>query len=321
MNYTLRDHATLIATKYRNHGFPNARINPDSLREWSIKITLGDDYPGNLIISGNAKGKTKLLLHELKTDSTNKDKILKIWNQPDLRPESDSPLPIPTESSDKSKAVPHTTTPIAYVDGSGGKNNTTCTYGIAIYKEGKEIAILSGNLGPQPTQQILGECEAVIRTMLWAKEQGITNIKIHHDLEGSAHWANQTWKRNKPETRAYSMRAQELKKHVTAHFQWVKAHEGNLGNERADELAGQAEHLPIEASIIFKKDKKSVSHITPSIPIKKTEISTPAELISETAEEIHQSILNGKSNKAELHAILKNRLQSAITIPIALQDV
>ena len=89
---------------------------------------------------------------------------------------------------------------------------------------------------------ITGELNAVYGAVAYALQNNISEIDIYHDLEGSANWANKTWKAKKPETQKYAnyMQRVQNEKDLTINFIKVKGHSGNMFNEVADKLAGEA---------------------------------------------------------------------------------
>lgn len=89
---------------------------------------------------------------------------------------------------------------------------------------------------------ITGELNAVYGAVAYALQNNISEIDIYHDLEGSAFWANKTWKANKPETQKYAnyMQRVQSEKDLTINFIKVKGHSGNMFNDVADKLAKSA---------------------------------------------------------------------------------
>lgn len=89
---------------------------------------------------------------------------------------------------------------------------------------------------------VTGELNAVYGAVAYALQNNISEIDIYHDLEGSAFWANKTWKAKKPETQKYAnyMQRVQSEKDLTINFIKVKGHSGNMFNEVADKLAGEA---------------------------------------------------------------------------------
>lgn len=92
------------------------------------------------------------------------------------------------------------------------------------------------------SRNITGELNAVYGAVAYALQNNVSEVNIYHDLEGSAHWANKTWKAKKPETQKYAnyINRVRMEKGLTINFIHVKGHSGNMFNEVADKLAGEA---------------------------------------------------------------------------------
>lgn len=89
---------------------------------------------------------------------------------------------------------------------------------------------------------VTGELNAVYGAVAYALQNNVSEVNIYHDLEGSAHWANKTWKAKKPETQKYANYINRVRneKGLIINFIHVKGHSGNMFNEVADKLAGEA---------------------------------------------------------------------------------
>lgn len=89
---------------------------------------------------------------------------------------------------------------------------------------------------------VTGELNAVYGAVAYALQNNVPEVNIYHDLEGSAHWANKTWKAKKPETQKYANYINRVRneKGLVINFIHVKGHSGNMFNEVADKLAGEA---------------------------------------------------------------------------------
>lgn len=85
---------------------------------------------------------------------------------------------------------------------------------------------------------VAGEIMAVLKAVSWCLSQQITEITIHHDYEGLASWATGQWQARTTFTRAY--RDTLRRAGLTIHWQKVKAHSGEPGNEVVDKLAREA---------------------------------------------------------------------------------
>ena len=89
---------------------------------------------------------------------------------------------------------------------------------------------------------VTGELNAVYGAVAYALQNNVPEVNIYHDLEGSAHWANKTWKAKKPETQKYANYINRVlnEKGLVINFIHVKGHSGDMFNEVADKLAGEA---------------------------------------------------------------------------------
>lgn len=128
-----------------------------------------------------------------------------------------------------------------YTDGSyTPKTPDYAGYGfVLVTDDDKKIGEGYGQ-APATSRQILGELASVMRGCLVAIDLGYTEIVVHHDLEGTANWANGTWKRkNKGTQDYYAFMNDKLRKNATISFNWVKGHDGNQWNEYVDALANQ----------------------------------------------------------------------------------
>jgi len=104
-----------------------------------------------------------------------------------------------------------------------------------------EVHRASGNDIPRDAvrhRNVAGEIIAVLKAVSWCQSQGIRSLTIHHDYQGLASWAVGAWKTNTPLTQTY---AQTIKTSGLAiHWNKVRAHSGERGNEVVDQLAKQA---------------------------------------------------------------------------------
>ena len=89
-------------------------------------------------------------------------------------------------------------------------------------------------------RNVSGEIKAAMLAIEYCKKNDIQNIQIHHDYEGICKWADGLWKTNIELTKSYRDYVKEARKSINISFIKVKAHSGNILNERADELAKSA---------------------------------------------------------------------------------
>ena len=71
----------------------------------------------------------------------------------------------------------------------------------------------------------------------------MSKLILHYDYAGICHWALGDWKRNKVQTQAYHDFYQSIKDQVQVDFVKVESHTGVAGNERADQLAKEADFI------------------------------------------------------------------------------
>ena len=92
------------------------------------------------------------------------------------------------------------------------------------------------------TRNITGELNATYGAIAYALQNNLPEITIYHDYLGIAEWANLNWKANKPETKQYANYVNRVRneKGLIINFIHVKGHSGNMFNEVADKLAGEA---------------------------------------------------------------------------------
>lgn len=100
---------------------------------------------------------------------------------------------------------------------------------------------------------IAGEVIAVINALQWASHETKRDLPIiiYHDYVGIGAWARGEWKAKTELSRRFKAYVHNLSHSRRLDFVHVKAHEGHIHNERADQLARRAldkpappEHLP-----------------------------------------------------------------------------
>lgn len=214
---------------------------------------------GRLVVYTNSKGGYKTLLTEIKPSpgKENLEEILKTialkglntvtQTSPNQRPNLE-----PNQNQTQENTVPlQGAALIAYTDGSAEKGQ--CGWGTLLLDKSnlQEVARNSGNLGPQPSQQIAGEAEAAIATIKQAIELQSSQVEIHHDYQGiglwnpkerrqadSKHKDVKQWKAKDPDAiRLKNWTDYAESKGLDVQYVWTKAHVGTAGNEAADELA------------------------------------------------------------------------------------
>lgn len=89
-------------------------------------------------------------------------------------------------------------------------------------------------------RNVAGELLDAELAIEYCKEHGISKLAIHHDYEGIGAWADDVWKANLPETKAYRNYVFNSREVLDIKFIKVKGHSGDEYNDRADYLAGKA---------------------------------------------------------------------------------
>lgn len=128
----------------------------------------------------------------------------------------------------------------AYVDGSFNEELGRYAYGCVIIKAGNIIHKMSGssaNADYLEMRNVAGELEAAVQAIKWAIRNKIKSIRIYHDYQGIASWANGEWKTNKRGTREYASFIDKCASEIRVEFTKVKGHSGQKYNEMADQLA------------------------------------------------------------------------------------
>lgn len=128
----------------------------------------------------------------------------------------------------------------AYVDGSFSEESGRYAYGCVIIKDGNIIHKMSGssaNTDYIEMRNVAGELEAAVQAVKWAMQNKIKSIRIYHDYQGIASWANGEWKTNKRGTQEYASFIDKCSSEIRVEFTKVKGHSGQKYNEMADQLA------------------------------------------------------------------------------------
>ncbi len=133
-------------------------------------------------------------------------------------------------------------TAIAYVDGSYNIATEEFSCGVLIlYKEEQvEISKKYYDKELSSMRNVSGEVMGATEAIKYCIENKIPNLKIYHDYQGVASWANNEWKTNKEGTRAYKEFCDKSREKLNFSFVKVKAHSGDKYNDIADLLAKKA---------------------------------------------------------------------------------
>ena len=135
-----------------------------------------------------------------------------------------------------------------WVDGSFSKVGTHFIYGGAAiaYVGDAEEPIIFRTAGEDSNwarmRNVAGELLSVmgILSQLMAFKDSIERVVIFHDYDGIAKWVTGEWQAKKLCTQAYKEYVETVQKELQVSFIHVKAHTGNINNEKADAVAKEA---------------------------------------------------------------------------------
>ena len=131
---------------------------------------------------------------------------------------------------------------ICYVDGSYNVATHEYAYGMVLY-DGSALYEDKGSYYDEELssmRNVAGELDGAIHAMRYCLEHSITSLDLYYDYLGIENWALGVWKAGKPGTIAYKKYYDKIKGRLNVHFHKVKGHSGDIGNDRADELAKSA---------------------------------------------------------------------------------
>jgi ribonuclease HI len=131
---------------------------------------------------------------------------------------------------------------VAFVDGSYNITTKVYAYGMVLLHGEDLVEQCEAYSDPEMAtmRNVAGEVEGSKHAMQYCLDHGIASIDIYYDYEGIEKWALGLWKTNKEGTKAYKAFYDSIKKDLKVHFHKVKGHSGDMGNERADQLAKSA---------------------------------------------------------------------------------
>jgi caulimovirus viroplasmin len=134
---------------------------------------------------------------------------------------------------------------IAFVDGSYSQDSDgkeKYSFGVILITKESECNLYKAFVGKtnMEARNIAGEIEGVKQAVLWAIDNNKQRIKIFYDYEGIEKWATKEWNANAKVSQEYSRFVDEKSKMINIEFEYVKAHNGIIYNEKADELAKRA---------------------------------------------------------------------------------
>ena len=131
-----------------------------------------------------------------------------------------------------------------YVDGSYKDSYKNYSYGlVAVLND--EVVYEENGVGDKSGEavalrNISGEVMGAMKAVLYATENGYSEINLCYDYQGIECWALGTWNRNVTMTKDYHKFMTEKLQKIKINFIKIKGHSGVKFNERADELAKQA---------------------------------------------------------------------------------
>ncbi|URZ17173.1 viroplasmin family protein [Clostridium felsineum] len=131
---------------------------------------------------------------------------------------------------------------IAFVDGSYDKLKKLYGSGVIVLEENDSYKVYS-TAGEDIWDQwnIVGELEATKLALTKAKEFGVKNVAIYHDLKNIGLWATGEWKAKNEFTQGYVKFVEDISKELNIYFVKVKAHSyESKYNDLADEAAKKA---------------------------------------------------------------------------------
>lgn len=129
---------------------------------------------------------------------------------------------------------------VAYVDGSYNINTKEYGSGVLLLVGDKEYEFYQkGNdINKASMRNVAGEIDAAMLAVEKAKELGCDTLEINYDYNGIMMWPTGKWKANLSWTREYAWFMKGCG--IAVKYRHIKGHSGDLGNERADELAKKA---------------------------------------------------------------------------------
>ncbi|MNY85765.1 Ribonuclease H [compost metagenome] len=131
-----------------------------------------------------------------------------------------------------------------YVDGSCTKNGERYSGAFVVVQDGQivfEWADEGTDKNAMTMRNVAGEILAATKAVDYMLNRKTEHsIIIFYDYMGLANWPDGAWKTNNEFTARYAKHINNARKQIDIHFQHVRAHTGNIFNERADTLAKEA---------------------------------------------------------------------------------
>lgn len=130
---------------------------------------------------------------------------------------------------------------VAYTDGSYDATSKRYAYGVYIFDLNLvpfELCAAYQEKSFEGNNNIIGEVFGVLAALDWALSHEYTKIKIYHDYEGLAKWANGEWEANCSIGQFYVKKLSDKYSGLIQYeFVKVKGHSNNPYNSKADQLA------------------------------------------------------------------------------------
>ncbi len=137
---------------------------------------------------------------------------------------------------------------IAYVDGSFELTIGRYSFGCVLIEPDGTLTERFGSGDRQESaalRNVTGEMLGAMFAVKWAMTRGYQSIDIRYDYEGIEKWAVGDWKARTELTSKYAAAMKEWQNRIKISFKKIKAHTGNLYNEKADRLAKKALTEPV----------------------------------------------------------------------------
>ncbi len=133
-------------------------------------------------------------------------------------------------------------TAVAYVDGSYNVSTHEYSCGVLLLYKGEKLEFSKKyeNEEMADMRNVAGEIMGAVTAMQYCYNNNIKKLVVYHDYQGLSMWANGAWKTNKEGTKNYAEFCAKCREKVEISFVKVKAHSGDVNNDKADELAKKA---------------------------------------------------------------------------------
>lgn len=129
----------------------------------------------------------------------------------------------------------------AYTDGAcRGGNPGYTSASFVVYDGDKETFGMGRFLGQERRTNNYAEYKALLYLLSYLQWFRIRGVTIYSDSQLVVNQVNQEWAINKDELSGMALHAYGLLVRGSHHLEHVKGHDGNKGNERADQLANEA---------------------------------------------------------------------------------